>query len=189
MTQSQHDTRAAIARFLFIEDPPGPVDLAVVLGSPTVSSLTPALSLYHHGLTSRILISGSGPTPSGLPEWQLYRNHAVANGIPPEALLIEPEATNTRENLIYGADLIDRVIGWQNISAIAICAKAYHLRRAFMTARKVFPERVSLLALPALGPGDMTPNDWWTTPQGRNRVLAELGRISDYSLKNHLGDI
>ncbi len=188
MTQSQHDTRAAIARFLFIEDAPGPVDLAFVLGSPTPSSLTPALTLYRNGQTPKILISGSGQTASGLPEWQVYRDLALADGIPPEALLIEPEATNTRENFIYGADLIDRQIGWQHIGAVAICAKAYHLRRAYMTARKVFPEGVKLIALPAAGPGDITADDWWTTPQGRNRILEELGRISDYSLKNHLGD-
>lgn len=188
MTQSQHDTRAAIARFLFIEDPPEPVDLAFVLGSPTLSSLTPALALYHAGMTSKILISGQGPTASGLPEWQVYRDHALASGIAPEALLIEPEATNTRENMVYGADLIDRLIGWQNVGVVAICAKAYHLRRAFMTARKVFPAGVRLIALPATGPGDIRSDDWWTTAQGRNRILQELGRISDYSLKNHLGD-
>lgn len=188
MTQSQHDTRAAIARFLFIQDPPEAVDLAFVLGSPTISSLTPALSLYKSGLTPKILISGNGPTTTGAPEWQLYRDHALASGIPPEALLIEPEAGNTRENMVFGADLIDRMIGWQNIGAVAICAKAYHLRRAFMTARKIFPHQVRLIALPAAGPGDITAADWWATPQGRNRILEELGRISDYSLKNHLGD-
>lgn len=189
MTQSQHDTRAAIARFLFISDPPEPVDLAFVLGSPTLSSLTPALSLYHSGQTPKILISGQGTTASGLPEWQVYRDHALANGIPAADLLIEPEATNTRENIVFGADLVDRLIGWHKVNKVAICAKAYHLRRAHMTACKVFPPGVRLIALPAKGPGDMTPTDWWTTPQGRNRVLQELGRISDYSLKNHLGDI
>lgn len=189
VTQSQHDTRAAIARFLFIRDRPAPVDLAFVLGSPTLSSLTPALSLFHAGQTAKILISGRGLTASGLPEWQMYRDHALANGIPPTALLIEPEATNTHENMVFGADLVDRLMGWSAVRSVAICAKAYHLRRAFMTAAKVFPAGVRLIALPADGPGDITPDDWWTTPQGRNRVLEELGRISDYSLKNHLGDI
>ena len=188
MTQSHHDTRAAIARFLFISDPPEPVDLAFVLGSPTLSSLTPALSLFHNGQTRKILISGRGPSASGLPEWQVYRDHALASGVPPEALLIEPEAANTRDNIIFGADLVDRLIGWHMVKTVAICAKAYHLRRAYMTACKVFPAGVRLIALPAQGPGDITSDDWWTTPQGRNRVLQELGRISEYSLKNHLGD-
>lgn len=189
MEEHSHDTRQAITRFLFIRDAPAPVDLAIVLGSPTVSSLTPAIDLYLAGMVPRILISGHGPTPGGMPEWALYRDHALAAGVAPDDLLIEPDATNTRENLLLSADVVDRRIGWPRVGSVALCAKAFHMRRVYMTARKIFPEHVRLLLLPGDGTGDLRADDWWTTPRGRNRVLEEIGRIATYSLKNHLGDV
>ena len=57
------EVRAAVARFLHLEDEPQPVDLSFVLGSATPSSIDPAIDLFKAGLTKRIWISGKGPRP------------------------------------------------------------------------------------------------------------------------------
>lgn len=187
-TTSGHFTRDAITEFLFIRDEPGPVDLALVLGSPSVSSILPAIDLYRAARTPLILISGAGETPHGKPEWQLYKEHALSNGIPEERLLLEREARNTRENIELSAKVIEDIVGWANLSRLAICAKPFHMRRVYMTARSIFPPNISVLLLPPDDPGDIWASNWWKTERGRKVVLEELGRISTYALKGDLGD-
>ena len=70
------NTRQAITDFLFLEDPPQPVDLSFVLGSPTISSIIPAVELYKNGLTKKIVISGHGPKADSTPEWKIYQDYA-----------------------------------------------------------------------------------------------------------------
>jgi len=141
------DSLNAISLILFVCDSPDPVDLAFVLGSPTVNSIYPALDMFHAGLTQKIVISGAGKSTSGQPEWELYRDHALAAGIPSEALLLEKLALNTQENFELGSNLIMQALGWGNIKSVALCAKPFHMRRVLMTARRYFRKMcASLLA-------------------------------------------
>ncbi|RZJ75609.1 MAG: YdcF family protein [Brevundimonas sp.] len=184
-----YDSRAAISDFLFKASPAEAVDLAFVLCSPTVSSLQPAVALYQAGLTRRILISGAGVAVDGSPEWRFYRDHALAAGVPESALLIEREARDTAENAAFGAALIEKELGWDRVGSLAICAKPFHMRRALMTVRKHVPPEVRLIAQPPSDPGDLSADTWWRTERGRQRIFAELGKISEYALKGDLGDV
>ncbi|MAU61307.1 MAG: gluconate:proton symporter [Parvibaculum sp.] len=184
-----YDSRAAISEFLFRKSEPERVDLAFVLCSPTISSIHPAISLYKSGLTKRVLISGAGIAVDGSPEWSLYRDHALASGIPEDALLIEKTARNTAENAEFGAALISSELGWENVRALAVCAKPFHMRRAIMTLRKHVPDDVRLIAQPPNDPGDLSAENWWRTAKGRARIFTELGKIGEYALKGDLGDV
>jgi uncharacterized SAM-binding protein YcdF (DUF218 family) len=177
------DSLQAIGRFLFVKDEPTPVDLAMVLGSPSVNSIYPAISLFQAGLTRQILISGAGQSLSGQPEWEFYRDTALQAGIPNEALILEKQATNTVENFRFSAALIAATVGWSQVSSIALCAKPFHMRRTLMTARAFFPSEVSLIARPAEDPMNLLASNWADTPEGRRRVLEELGKISRYALQ------
>lgn len=184
-----YDSRVAISQFLFVNDPPEAVDLAFVFCSPTVSSLAPALSLYQSGLTSRILISGAGITTGQLLEWRLYRKQALEAGISETALLLETKARNTSENASFGAALIEAELGWETVQTMAVCAKPFHMRRALMTLRKHCPEHVRLIAQPPDDVRDLSAETWWQTEWGRRRILAELGKISQYGLEGDLADV
>ncbi len=177
---------ASITRFIFCADPPQRVDLAIVLGSPSISNVLPAIALYHQGLTPRILITGLGPQGTDVPEWRAYRDHAMEQGVPQEAILIEPEATNTRENLLFSDRIIAQQLGWHNISSVAICCKPLHTRRALMTARQVLPRKVNIVVLPPRHPADIQAENWWQRPRGRERVLGEMRRIAEYALKDDI---
>ncbi|AGT10913.1 YdcF family protein [Paracoccus aminophilus] len=184
-----YESRRAISRFLFVKDPPEPVDLAFVFCSPTISSLAPALALYKSGLTPRLLITGAGTAEDGSPEWAFYRAHAQAAGVAEEALLIEPTARHTGENAALGAALIETTLGWAQVRSMAVCAKPFHMRRAIMTLRKHIPAEVRLIAQPPEDPRDLAAESWWQSAQGRQRVLTELGKISEYALRGDLGDV
>ena len=181
--QMDAESIRAISQFLFVRNAAEPVDLAFVLGSPTVNSITPALDLFRTDMTKKILISGAGISIDGKPEWELYRDHALSEGVPKEALLFEKSAKNTQQNFAFGAKIISQEIGWQHIQSIALCAKPFHLRRVLMTARRYFPENVRLIACPPEDPMNLSSTNWAETSAGRERVLEELGKISRYGLK------
>jgi len=183
----QHDEAVrAITDLIFVRHAPRHVDLALVLGSPTVSSMDPAVALYRGGLVRRIVISGLGRHRDGPPEWQMLRDYGLEQGIAAGDMLIEPEATNTLENIRLSAPLIEREIGWSAVSTLAICCKPLHTRRAMMTARTHLPSHVEIVMLSPCDPRDIQPESWWTNDVARDRVLLEMKRIADYTLK---GDI
>lgn len=184
-----YDSRSAISAFLFKKCPPEPVDLAFVMCSPTISSIDPAIALYKAGLTPRLLITGGGTAVDGSVEWSFYRDYAIKAGVVESALLLENAARNTAENAAFGAALIEKELGWGNVRSLAVCAKPFHMRRAIMTLRQHIPTDVRLVAQPPADPGDLSAETWWQTPRGRQRIFAELGKISEYALKGDLGDV
>jgi len=182
------DSRDAITRFLFIANEPTEVDFAFVLGSPTTSSIEPAINLYKTGKTSWIVISGHGPQlqNGGPTEADVYKNYAISKGVPASQILIERQATNTKENFLFTRDLIEAQFGWQNIRKISISGKPFHMRRAFMTARAIWPQHLNLVMLPSNHPDDPPSDTWWQTESGCQFVMRELQAIGTYALK---GDI
>jgi vancomycin permeability regulator SanA len=185
------ETRAALSNFLFLKDEARPVDLCFVLGSPTVSSMQPAIDLYRRNLTPWILVSGYGP-PSDQrsdqrPECELYKEFAVANGVPGTAILLERRATNTLENFIFSRQLIEEELGWTRIRTVAIAGKPFHMRRALMTARRHWPGHLGYVMQPSADPADLQAESWWKTEQGRQKVLAELRAIATYALQGDIG--
>ncbi len=182
------NTRDALTDFLFIRDEPRAVDWVMVLGCPSITNMDPAIALYRAGLTRHILITGHGPADDSEPEWRLYQAYGIEQGVPAAAMLIEPEARNTRDNFAFSAALLAREVGWDSIRSVAISTKPFHTRRARMTARRFFPEHVELVMLPPVDNRSIRAETWWKSPRGRRVILEELRRIGDYGLKDDLGD-
>lgn len=181
-------SRAAITQFLFVEDPPQPVDLCFVLGCPTPTNMDPAIALHARGFAPLVMVSGHGPTPQTTPEAIHFRDYAVTRGVPETAILLETESTNTRENFAFSAPLIEARIGWSRIRRVAVVTKPYHARRALMTARRHWPAHVQLVMQPSRHPDDPPAATWWQTESGRSFVLRELVAIGTYAQRGDIGD-
>ncbi|MER0241750.1 YdcF family protein, partial [Streptomyces sp. HSW2009] len=67
-----------------------------------------------------------------------YREHAIALGVPEDAVLVEPRAANTGQNITHTRALLDQQ-GLAVDSVMLIC-KPYMERRAYATCRKLWPE-------------------------------------------------
>lgn len=182
------ETREAITKFLFLKDEPAPVDLCFVLGSPSISSMVPAVELFLNGFTPKILISGHGPRRWQKPEADTYKAYAVEKGVPEGSIMLERKAKNTLENFLFVKPIIERALGWENIRRVAIAAKPFHMRRALMTARKHWPVHLQYLMLPSNAPDDPPAETWWQSEHGRRYVFAELRAIGTYALEGHIGD-
>ncbi len=119
-----------------------PVDVGIGLGSHDIGVAVYAVELFRRGIFSTVVFSGANAptTVAEFPDGEAvhYREHAVAQGIPDDAVLVEPRATNTAENIDLSRALL-RDSGRVVRSVLLIC-RPYQQRRSYATCRKRWPE-------------------------------------------------
>jgi uncharacterized SAM-binding protein YcdF (DUF218 family)/glycosyltransferase involved in cell wall biosynthesis len=138
---------------LRLEEPPRPVDAIVVFGGGVGESgqagggyqerVVAAVDLYRAGY-ARAIVFSSG-FQFAMREAEVMRDLAVANGVPPDAVMLEDRAANTRENVLF-TDAILREHGWRSILLVS---SPYHMRRALLTWRASAPD-VTVVPRPVL---------------------------------------
>lgn len=119
-----------------------PCSVAIGLGSHDLGVADTTAALYHRGMAPLIVFTGatSRTTRERMPrgEAEHYRERAIDLGVPADAILVEPNARNTGENITFSRALLaDR--GTHVTSALLVC-KPYEERRAYGTARKLWPD-------------------------------------------------
>ena len=145
-------------------------DVALLLGSRPEWCHDRALAaaeLYHAGRVSYVM-------PTGGVEWEhegeriseahYMRRVLLERGVPDEAILLENEATTTKENMLYGAIQINRQLKFQNAKRVCIVTSANHMRRSMGLANWLMPRTTELSSYPSELPDDPT------------EAIRELGR-------------
>jgi len=121
---------------------PRPCSVGIGLGSHDLGVATAAASLYTAGFFPVLVFSGgnSPTTRARFPRGEAvhYREHVLELGVPDEAVLVEPRAENTGQNITYSRDLL-RSHAVEPTSVMLI-SKPYMQRRSYATARKIWPE-------------------------------------------------
>lgn len=156
-------TREQVASIIFGFEAREPdfADVALLLGTrPGVCEerALQAARLYREGKVRYIC-------PSGGVEWEtsagetLSEAHYMArilkeNGVPEEAILIENEAQTTKENMICGTLVINRLLRLQNVKRICIVTSANHMRRSLALAKLLLPRSVEIFGSAANPPAD-----------------------------------
>ncbi|WP_410647473.1 YdcF family protein [Amycolatopsis sp. cmx-4-54] len=117
-----------------------PADVGIGLGSHDLGVATHAAELFHAGMFPLLVFTGANaPTtierfPRG--EAVHYREHAVKSGVPDEAILVEPEARNTGDNIA----LTRRLLESREVGSVVLISRPYQQRRAYATCKKLWPE-------------------------------------------------
>lgn len=119
-----------------------PVDVAIGLGSHDLAVAAFAAELYHAGLFPVLVFTGgnSPTTAARFPRGEAvhYREHALTLGVPDSAILVEPAAGNTGQNVTLSRSMLAEH-GYRPRSVLLI-SKPYMERRAYATCRQVWPE-------------------------------------------------
>ncbi|MEV5570372.1 YdcF family protein [Spirillospora sp. NPDC052269] len=158
-----------------------PSDVGIGLGSHDLGVATFAAELYHRGMFPRIVFTGANaPTtverfPRG--EAVHYREHALELGVPDEVIHVEPRATNTGQNIEFTRGLLaaqDIEVG----SAILI-SRPYQQRRAYSTAKKLWPELEIICASRPL-PLDEYVESIGDANRVINMLVGDTQRIVEY---------
>ncbi|MFI1838206.1 YdcF family protein [Streptomyces olivaceoviridis] len=128
--------------FQRMDHEPRPCSVAIGLGSHDLGVADTTVDLYRQGMAPLIVFTGatSLTTRDRMPrgEAEHYRDRAVELGVPADVILIEPKARNTGENIRFSRALLEerRV----PVSSVLLVSKPYEERRAYATARKLWPE-------------------------------------------------
>ncbi|MEW2189415.1 YdcF family protein [Streptomyces microflavus] len=121
---------------------PRPCSVAVGLGSHDLGVADVTVDLYRRGMFPLIVFTGatSRTTRDRMPrgEAEHYRERALELGVPASAILVEPNARNTGENVNFARELLtERGV---EVSSVLLVSKPYEERRAYATARRLWPE-------------------------------------------------
>lgn len=120
---------------------PHPCSVAIGLGSHDLGVAETTAELYHRGMAPVIVFTGATSrttherTPRG--EAEHYRERAVELGVPERAILVEPNARNTGENIRLSRALLEDL--GMPVTSVLLVSKPYEERRAYATARKLWP--------------------------------------------------
>lgn len=121
---------------------PRPCSVGIGLGSHDIGVADVTVALYRRGLVPLVVFTGatSRTTAARMPrgEAEHYRERALELGVPASAVLVEPRARNTGENIRFSRELLaERGVA---VSSVLLVSKPYEERRAYATARKLWPE-------------------------------------------------
>lgn len=119
-----------------------PTSAGIGLGSHDLGVAILAAELYHRGLFPVLVFSGatSATTAARFPDGEAiaFRNKATELGVPERAILLEPRARNTGENITFSREVLhDRGI---SVGSVTLVSMPGMERRAYATCRKVWPE-------------------------------------------------
>ncbi|MFD9142572.1 YdcF family protein [[Kitasatospora] papulosa] len=120
---------------------PQPCSVGIGLGSHDLGVADATVNLYQRGMFPLILFTGatSRTTRDRMPrgEAEHYRERALELGVPASAILVEPRARNTGENINFARELLaERGV---EVSSVLLVSKPYEERRAYATARRLWP--------------------------------------------------
>ncbi|WP_369272179.1 YdcF family protein [Streptomyces sp. R11] len=119
-----------------------PCSVAIGLGSHDLGVADTAVELYQRGMAPLLVFTGAtGPTtrermPRG--EAVHYQERALELGVPSAAVLVESRARNTGENIRFSRELLEE--SGIEVSSVLLISKPYEERRAYATARKLWPD-------------------------------------------------
>ncbi|GGU79013.1 hypothetical protein GCM10010275_12310 [Streptomyces litmocidini] len=121
---------------------PRPCSVGIGLGSHDLGVADVTVDLYRRGLFPLIVFTGatSRTTERRMPrgEAEHYRDRALELGVPATAILVEPHARNTGENIrLSRALLVEQGV---DVQSVLLISKPYEERRAYATARKLWPD-------------------------------------------------
>ena len=164
------------ARWLVLEDPPGPADVALVLaGDPGYERTRTAARLWNEGQVSLLIVTG-GQASLGDSAASL-RDIAVSLGVPRSRILMEEVSGSTREAMLAVRPLLEAL----EVRRVAVVSSPYHQRRACWAARRALAG-VDIVSRPA-DPSYWSPRGWWQSPHSRQIVLGEYLKLAYYILR------
>ncbi len=176
-----------ITDFVFAQDEPQQSDVIFIPGNRYPQMAEHAAKLWREGFAPITVPSGKFSITAGRFEGVLcetdrysgdYATEAdfladvlVSNGVSPNAVLKEQEATFTYENAVYSRQLLESR-GIMPKRAI-ICCQAYHARRCRMYYQLVFPDTDFYVC-----PSDTGINreNWYLDEKKAAMVLGEIER-------------
>lgn len=146
--------------------------IIVISGDGDLARFREGLRLFESGWAPRLIFSGAAleDEPSNA---EVMRDLAVEAGVPPSAILLDHQASNTHGNALGTRDLMTD----HGLSSAILVTSPYHLNRASITFRAVFSE-AGLHVVPWPAPDQSWRKaNWWRSAETRSLTFVELEKL------------
>ncbi|NMC04531.1 MAG: YdcF family protein [Candidatus Lokiarchaeota archaeon] len=159
-------------------------DCIMVLGSNDVRVAEHAARLYLEGWAPLLVMSGGlGNFTKGAwekPEAEVFKDVAIAAGVPAGKILVENRSTNTGENVRFTRELLAR--HWISPGSFILVQKPFMERRTLATFSKVWPGQDFVVTSPPI-PFESYPNAAIPLDDVIHAMIGDLQRIMLYPAK------
>lgn len=160
---------------------PRPCSAAITLGSLDLGVAATAAELYHVGMFPVVVFTGdtSAATQERFPrgEARHYREHALSLGVPDEAIVLEPKATNTGQNIGFSREALENA--GVEVTTVLLISMPYMQRRAYATCRKLWPE-----VTPVCVSQPLSYDEYVTTHDDEKQLIdmlmGDMQRVMEY---------
>ncbi len=184
--KSDHELAQIIWDYMRFEQPLEKADVIFGFGSADNRTAQWCAKLWQDGWAPKIIFSGSrgALTRDSYTENEadVYKEVATENGVDPQAILVENQATNTGENVTLAAHLLKQC--GIDTKTIILVGKPYMLRRHYATFLKQWPDKqVSKIICSAIDVSmdDYTSNSYISLEYMTNIMVGDLQRIKEYA--------
>lgn len=172
-----------VARPLLVSSAPEPADAIIVFGGGVGESgraddssyqdrVEKAIDLYRGGFARSVVFS------SGFvyifKEAEVMKALASSQGVPPADVVLETQASGTRESVLLVRDIAKRY-GWRRVLLVS---SPYHMRRATLTWRKLAPE-IEVVPAPATR-SQFYDHDFGASPEQIRGIAKEYVALAYY---------
>lgn len=158
-----------------------PCSAAITLGSLDLGVATATAELYHVGMFPTVVFTGdtSNATKARFPRGEAthYREHALSLGVPDEAILLEPKATNTGQNIGFSREVLENA--GVAVATLLLISMPYMQRRAYATCRKLWPE-VEPICVSQPSPYDEYVTTHDDEKQLIDMLMGDMERVMEY---------
>jgi uncharacterized SAM-binding protein YcdF (DUF218 family) len=182
-----------MAQLLIVQEPFPTADAIVVLsGSSAIRERTRvAAELYGQVHPKMVLLTndnqkgGWSPTQQRNPYFHEQAQDALHRlGVPAEQIELLPQPVSSTYDELR---LVSAYAAARGLHSVLMVTSAYHSRRAWWTARRVFQGSGITVGLVAAPPGWESPSPWcwWLSPRGWCMVPGEYVKIGYYRVRYH----
>jgi uncharacterized SAM-binding protein YcdF (DUF218 family) len=161
---------------LLLEGPQPPLERAdvivVISGDESQARLGEGIRLYRAGWAPKLILSGAAQD-GVLSNARAMELTARELGVPPGAMLLEPQAMDTFGNAVYTR----RIMVEQGMRSAILVTSPYHLHRATLTFQSVL-QGTDIRIIPRSAPDSAWRKvGWWNDHETRRLTFRELERI------------
>ncbi len=143
-------------------------DAIVLLGGGAGERPPRAAELFREGAAPKVIVSGEG-------DCGYNQQVLLKSGVPADAIQVEPNSRNTRENAAFTVPLL-RSLGAKRV---IIVTSWYHSRRAWRCFAHEAPD-VTFLSRPAYGTAENRADSIEGNPARKSRVRLEYLKLLGY---------
>ena len=162
----------------FILDAPQPAParsdaIVVISGDEQMARFAEGINLYKQGFGHYLVFSGAA-FDNGTSNAGVMHDLAVQQGVPPKAILEEPQGEDTWGNAVYTREILEE----HGLQSAILVTSPYHLRRAQVTFDAAYAGSGIQLMVHAAPDSQWRKQSWWQQAETRRLTFTELQKLA-----------